>query len=90
MPTLKEATGIEGILAPARFGFSAPTGVPAEIRAVLEREIRRAVADSQIAAKLAGAGLDVVSLPAARMGEMIRTETIYNASTVKRLGFKLA
>jgi tripartite-type tricarboxylate transporter receptor subunit TctC len=88
VPTLKEATGIDGILAPAWFALSAPAKVPAEIRARLEKEIRRALAQPDIRAKLAGAGLDLVSLPAARMAEVIAAEATYNIATVKRLGFK--
>ena len=88
VPTLREATGIEGILAPAWFGFTAPARVPPDILAKLEQEIRRALADPEVKAKLAGAGLDVVALPAARMAEVIRTESAYNAATIKRLGFR--
>ena len=88
VPTLKEGTGIEGILAPAWFGFSAPAKVPVEIRARLEQEIRRALAEPDVKAKLAGAGLDVVALPAARMAEVIRSETAYNRTAIKRLGFR--
>lgn len=88
VPTLKEATGIEGILAPAWFGFTAPAKVPAEVRARLEQEIRRALAEPDVKTKLASAGLDVVALPAARMAEIIRSETAYNAAAIKRLGFR--
>lgn len=88
VPTLREATGLQGISAPAWFSFAAPAGVPAEIRSRLEREIRRALADASVHAKLGGAGLDVVAHPAERMAEIIRAETAYNAATIKRLGFK--
>jgi tripartite-type tricarboxylate transporter receptor subunit TctC len=88
VPTLKESTGIEGILAPAWFAFSAPAKTPAEIRARLEQEIRRALGVAEVKAKLAGGGLDVVALPAPQMADIIRAETAYNAATIKRLGFK--
>jgi tripartite-type tricarboxylate transporter receptor subunit TctC len=88
VPTLKESTGIDGILAPAWFAFSAPAKTPADVRTRLEDAIRRALSEPDVKAKLAGAGLDVVALPAARMAEMIRSETAYNAATIKRLGFR--
>jgi len=88
VPTLREATGIAVIQAPAWFAFSAPAKVPSEILARLEREILRALAEPELKTRLIAAGIDVVALPAARMAQVIRTETAYNAATVKRLGFK--
>lgn len=88
VPTLKESTGIDGILAPAWFGVSAPAKVSSDIRARLEQEIRRALAEPDLKAKLVGAGMDVVALPAARMADVIAAEAAYNVSTIKRLGFK--
>lgn len=88
VPTLKEATGIEGIAAPAWFAFSAPAKVPAQIRARLEQAILHALAEPEVKSRLGGAGMDIVALPAARMAEVIATETTYNLATVKRLGFK--
>lgn len=88
VPTLKEATGIDGIQAPAWFGFSVPAGVRADLRARLEQEIRRALTEPDVKTKLVAAGLDVVALPAAQMAEVIRSETAYNAATIKRLGFR--
>lgn len=88
VPTLREATGIAVVQAPAWFAFSAPAKVPSEILSRLEREILRALAEPELRTKLVGAGIDVVALPAARMAQVIRAETAYNAATVKRLGFK--
>ena len=88
VPTLREASGIAGIQAPAWFAFSAPSKVPPDVLARLEREIIRALAVAGVNAKLAGAGLDVIASPASRMAEIIRSETAYNAATIKRLGFR--
>jgi len=88
VPTFKEATGIDGVRAPAWFGFSAPAKVPADIRARLEKEITRALNDPDIKGKLTASGMDVVALPAARMADVIRDEAAYNVATIKKLGFK--
>ena len=68
--------------------MSAPAKVSSDIRARLEQEIRRALAEPDLKAKLVGAGMDVVALPSARMADVIAAEAAYNVSTIKRLGFK--
>ena len=88
VPTLREATGIEGIAAPAWFAFSAPAATPVEVRGILEQSIRNALADPEIRGKLAATGLDVVALPSAQFAEIIRAESAYNAKTIKRLGYR--
>lgn len=88
VPTLKEATGIDNIDAPAWFSFAGPARLPAELRAKLEDELRRVVLDADVKDRLNKAGLDVIALPGARMAQVIATELRYNTAVVKRLGFK--
>lgn len=88
VPTLKEATGIADVQAPAWFALSMPAGVSAEIRARLETELRKALEQAEVRASLSKAGLDVVALPGARMGEVMAAEAAYNVATVKRLAYK--
>ena len=66
----------------------AEASVPVEIRGRLEQEILRALAEPDLRAKLTAAGMDLVALPAARMAEVMRTETAYNTVVIKRLGYK--
>jgi len=89
VPTLKEASGISDVQAPAWFALSMPAGTPADIRARLEGELRKALDQTEVKATLARAGLDVVALPGARMGEVMAAEAAYNAAAVKRLAYKL-
>ncbi len=89
VPTLKEAVGIADVQASAWFALSMPAGVPADIRSRLESEVRKALDQADVKATLAKAGLDIVALPGARMAEVIAAEAAYNATTVKRLAFKL-
>lgn len=88
VPTLKEAAGIDGIYAPSWFALSAPAKLPTDIRTRLEDEMRRAIADPELKNRLHKAGMDVVGLSGARMGQTIASETIYNTALVKRLGYK--
>lgn len=88
VPTFREASGIENIAAPAWFAFLAPRATPANIRDLLERAIAQALADPAVRDKLAASGLDVIALPAIRFAEVIRSESAYNAQTIRRLGYK--
>ena len=88
VPTLKEATGIADVQAPAWFALSMPAGVPADVRPRLGAELRKALDQAEVRAMLAKAGLDVVALPGARMGELMAAEAAYNLMTVKRLAYK--
>lgn len=88
VPTLKEAAGIDGIYAPSWFALSAPAKLPTDIRTRLEEELRRTMAEPDLKARLHKAGMEVVGLSGARMGQTIASETAYNATLVKRLGYK--
>jgi tripartite-type tricarboxylate transporter receptor subunit TctC len=88
VPTLKEAAGVEGFHAGSWFAISAPGNLPADIRARLEDELQRVLATPEVAARLRKAGMDLAGLPGARLSQIIATETAYNASLVKQLGYK--
>ena len=88
VPTLKEGTGIDGIQAPSWFALSSPALLAPELRRRLEDELRHAVSDVELKARLQKAGMDVLALPGARMGQIMASETVYNAAAVKRLGYK--
>lgn len=88
VPTFREATGLDGIQAPSWFSLALPARVPADIRNRLEEEVRRALSDPDLRSRLQKAGMDVVAIAGARMAQMIVTESAYNASIVKRLGYK--
>ena len=80
--------GLDGIQAPSWFSLALPARVPADIRNRLEEEVRRALSDPDLRSRLQKAGMDVVAIAGARMAQMIVTESAYNASIVKRLGYK--
>jgi tripartite-type tricarboxylate transporter receptor subunit TctC len=84
VPTLKEASGIDNVSAPAWFAFMAPAAVPKDVLARLESEIRTALSDPGLTAQLATAGMDVAALPADRFDRLLRAESAANASAIKR------
>ena len=87
VPTAKEATGVE-VIAASWFGFLAPAKTPPSIIATLEREIRRALAEPSVKAKLEQVNMEVVALPSAEFGEAIRRERALNSVLVKRFNIK--
>ena len=87
VPTAKEATGVD-VIAASWFGFLAPAKTPPAIIATLEREIRRALADPAVRAKLGQVHMEVVALPSAEFGDAIRKERALNAQLVKRFNIK--
>jgi tripartite-type tricarboxylate transporter receptor subunit TctC len=88
VPTFKEATGIEGIHAPAWFALSTSSRVPVDVRVRLEDELRRALDDPSVKQRLIKLGIDVVNLGSASMAKIITSESSYNATLVQRLGYK--
>ena len=88
VPTIREASGIANIAAPAWSAFLPPRATPAEIRERLESAIRQALGDPDIRGKLAATGLEVIALPAAQFAEVLRAESTYNAQTIRRPGYK--
>ncbi len=89
VPTLKEATGINDLQAPAWFALSLPAKVPSDIRARIENEVLQVLQEPEVKTALAKAGLDVVALPSVEMGKVMEAEAAYNMATVKSLNFKL-
>lgn len=84
VPTLKEASGIDQVSAPAWFAFMTAAAAPAAARASLEAEIRAVLAEPALASQLAGAGMDVVALPADRFDRVMRAESAANAAAIRR------
>jgi tripartite-type tricarboxylate transporter receptor subunit TctC len=87
VPTTKEAAGVD-VRAASWFGFLAPAQTPRPIVATLEREIRRALADSAVKAKLGQVNMEVVAMPSAEFADAIRKERTENGALVKRFNIK--
>ena len=87
VPTIREAIGV-GVEAPSWFGFFAPAGLPPDVRARLEQELRRALADPGVRGKLGAAQMEVMGMPSAEFAEIVRRERAYNGALVKRFNIK--
>jgi tripartite-type tricarboxylate transporter receptor subunit TctC len=80
------ADTVPGYEASAWFGFCAPRGTPAEVIAVLNREINAVLADANIAARIADLGSTPMIFTSAEFGRFIAAEIGKWARAVKASG----
>lgn len=88
VPTFKEASGVDNVLATAWFAFSAPAKTPRDILQRLETEIRAILEDPATKARLAQGGMDVWALSSERFAEQIRVESAYYEKAIRQSGVK--
>jgi len=73
IPTVSES--VPGYEASAWYGIGAPRNTPAEVIDMLNKEINAVGADSHMKTRLAGLGVDFVSMTSAEFGKFIADET---------------
>ena len=86
-PTLDEA-GVKGFDADSWFGFYAPSGVPADVVARLNREINRILQTPAVKERIAGLGGEVASMTPAEFGERGRVDSVRFGAFIKAAGIK--
>jgi len=86
IPTVAEA--VSGYEASQWYGIGAPANTPAEIIAVLNREINAGLADPAIKARLATLGGTPLSVSSAEFGKLVADETEKWGKVVKLSGAK--
>ncbi len=74
LPTISEA-GLKGYEASLWYGILAPAGLPAEIVALLHKEIVKALSSPDIKERFTGLGVDIVGSTSREFAEHIRVET---------------
>jgi len=79
---------VPGYEASAWLGLGAPANTPANIVAVLNKQISSALADPKVKARLVGLGGTVLALSSAEFGELIADDTEKWAKVVKFAGIK--
>jgi tripartite-type tricarboxylate transporter receptor subunit TctC len=87
VPTTAEA-GLRGFEVTAWFGAVAPRGVPSEIVARLNAEVRKAVASAEMRDAISAQGFEPAAGSPEEFSELIRTEMEKWARVVKLTGFK--
>ena len=86
-PTLDEA-GLKGFDADSWFGFYAPSGVPADVVARLNREINRVLQTPAVKDRIAGLGGEAASMTPAEFGERGRLDSVRFGAFIKSAGIK--
>ena len=87
VPTI--AATVPGYTVTGWLGIGAPTGTPAEIVNMLNKEINAVLADPAIAARLAGIGSDPRPGTPAEFGKFIAAETEKWGKVVRFAGLKV-
>ena len=86
IPTLAEF--VPGYEASAWYGVGAPKDTPAEVIDKLNNEINAVAADHLIKARLAGLGVDPMSMTSAAFGKLIADETEKWGNVIRALNIK--
>jgi tripartite-type tricarboxylate transporter receptor subunit TctC len=86
-PTLDEA-GLKGFDADSWFGFYAPSGVPQDIVARLNREINRILQTPAVKDRIAGLGGEAAAMTPAEFAERGRTDSNRFGAFIKAAGIK--
>lgn len=87
VPTTAEA-GVKGAEAPLWFGVWAPAGTPPAIVAKINADVRKALADPGVRAKLAALGNEPMDMSPEQFAKFVRDEMATYAVVIKAAGIK--
>jgi tripartite-type tricarboxylate transporter receptor subunit TctC len=87
VPTTGEA-GVKGADAPLWFGVWGPAGIPADIVAKINADVRRALADAGVKEKLANLGNDGMDMSPQEFARFVRSEIDDYQRVVRAAGLK--
>lgn len=88
VPTMTEVGGGDDTFVPTYFGFAAPAGTPRAIVTRLNAEIRKALAQKDVAERLAGAGLEATGSSSEEMAETVKRDIARFGALVKAIGIE--
>src|SRR5262249_4405735 len=89
LPEISPPAGIvPGCGADPRYGVGAPKDTPAEVIDKLNTEINAVTADAHIKARLAGLGVDPMSMTSAAFGKLIADEAERWGEVIRAAGIK--
>ena len=87
IPTTAEA-GVPNADAPLWFAVFGPRGMPPEVTAKISADVRKALADPEIRAKLAALGNDIMDMSPGEFSKFVRDEIDGYAKTIRAAGIK--
>ena len=88
VPTFAEA-GFKGVEAAALVGLVAPAGLPADVKAALQKQVAAAIAEPQVKQKLIEFGVEPVGSSAQDYADLLKTENQRWHKLIKDLGITL-
>jgi tripartite-type tricarboxylate transporter receptor subunit TctC len=87
VPTTGEA-GIQGADAPLWFGLWGPSGMPRELVAKINTDVRKALVDPAVKERLTAGGNDTMDMSPEQFQKLVRTEMDEYARVLKAAGIK--
>jgi tripartite-type tricarboxylate transporter receptor subunit TctC len=87
VPTTGEA-GIQGADAPLWFGLWGPGGMPADLVAKINADVRKALADPAVKERLTSSGNDTMDMSPQQFNKLVRTEMDEYSRVLKAAGVK--
>ena len=87
MPTINEALP-NNIIIPSWFAFLGPAGMPTEVAELLQKEVKLALAQPDIAAKLDELGITAVGSSGNELKEAIQTGLVEIGALAKSLSIE--
>ena len=87
LPTVKEAIP-SLITVPSWFGFMAPAGLPKPIADRFQAEVKKALSDPEVTAKLEEVGILPVGGTPEEMAQMLRTVTDQMTKLAQQIGIE--
>lgn len=87
VPTTAEA-GVQGAEAPLWFGLWGPAGLPAELTAKMNADVRKALADPTVKERLVNGGNDTMDMSPQEFARFVRSEIEDYARVLKAAGVK--
>lgn len=89
VPTIKEASGLDGLdIFATWYGLLAPSGTSPEVTNVLENAATLVLSKPELRSKLAALGTEVQAIPSAQFATRIQTESERYKNLIKRYDIK--
>jgi tripartite-type tricarboxylate transporter receptor subunit TctC len=87
VPTTAEA-GVNGAEAPLWFGLWGPAGIPADVVAKINKDVRRALAEPDVKERLTKGGNEVMDMSSEEFAKFVRSQIADYTSVLQAAGIK--
>ena len=89
VPTIKEASGLDGLdIFATWYGLMAPSGMPSQVAAILQNAAARVLKQPDVQERLAGLGTEVQAVPGPQFAARLEAESASYKELIQRYGIK--